>query len=138
MPAGIAALDDYGRSPRVLIYADPPYLGSTRKSGRYKHEMLTDDQHAELAAALHAARAAVVVSGYASPLYERLYDGWDRVDIPTTTGQGGARQDRVEVLWSNRPIRRPPAVLRPMTGRPAAPTAGPWRIEPMASTRDSA
>lgn len=100
-------IEDYGRSPGVLIYADPPYLGSTRKSGRYKHEMLTDDQHTQLAHALRAARAAVVVSGYPSPLYERLYAGWDRVDIPTTTGQGGSRQDRVEVLWSNRPIADP-------------------------------
>jgi DNA adenine methylase len=100
-------IDDYGRSPRVLIYADPPYLGSTRKSGRYKHEMLTDAQHAELADALRDVRSAVVVSGYASALYERLYAGWDRVEIPTTTGQGGTRQDRTEVLWSNRPIGDP-------------------------------
>src|SRR5580765_3117939 len=49
-------IKDYGASPRVLIYADPPYLGSTRKSGRYKHEMLTDAQHEELADALHQAR----------------------------------------------------------------------------------
>ena len=45
VPASAAALDDYGRSPGVLIYADPPYLGSTRKSGRYKHEMLADADH---------------------------------------------------------------------------------------------
>lgn len=100
-------IEDYGRSPGVLLYADPPYLGSTRKSGRYRHEMLSDAEHDELAQALRAAQAAVVVSGYASPLYDRLYDGWDRVDIPTTTGQGGTRQARVEVLWSNRPIGDP-------------------------------
>jgi DNA adenine methylase len=100
-------IDDYGRSPSVLIYADPPYLGSTHKSGRYKHEMLTAAEHEELAAALHRARAAVVLSGYASPLYDRLYADWDRVDIPTTTGQGGTRQDRTEMLWSNRPIADP-------------------------------
>lgn len=100
-------IEDYGRSPGVLIYADPPYLGSTRKSGRYKHEMLGAAAHEELAEALRNARAAVVVSGYASPLYDRLYDGWDRVEIPTTTGQGGTRQDRVEVLWSNRAIGQP-------------------------------
>ncbi len=100
-------IEDYGRSPRVLIYADPPYLGSTRKSGRYKHEMLGDAAHEELAAALHAARGPVVLSGYRSALYDRLYTGWDRVEIATTTGQGGTRQDRVEVLWSNRPIGDP-------------------------------
>ena len=32
-------VDDYVRSPDVLTYADPPHLGSTRESGRYKHEM---------------------------------------------------------------------------------------------------
>ena len=45
--------------------------------------------------------------GYASALYDRLSDGWDRVEIPTTTGQGDARQDRVEMLWSNRTIGQP-------------------------------
>ena len=100
-------IEDYGRSPRVLIYADPPYLGSTRKSGRYKHEMLAAAEHEELAEGLHQARAAVVLSGYDSPLYDRLYADWDRVEIPTTTGQGGTRQDRTEVLWSNRPISAP-------------------------------
>ena len=101
-------IDDYGRSARVLIYADPPYLGSTRKSrARYRHEMLDDAQHIALAEALRNVPAAVVVSGYDSPLYSRLYDGWDRVEIPTSTGQGGARQDRVEVLWSNRAIADP-------------------------------
>jgi len=100
-------INDYGRSPHVLIYADPPYLGSTRKSGRYKHDMPTDDQHTELAEALRSIPAAVVVSGYASPLYEQLYDGWDRVEIPTTTGHGGTLQDRTAVLRSNRSISDP-------------------------------
>ena len=48
-----------------------------------------------------------MLSGYDSPLYDRLYADWDRVEIPTTTGQGGTRQDRTEVLWSNRPISDP-------------------------------
>ena len=101
-------IEDYGRSSRVLIYADPPYLGSTRRNrARYRHEMLDDDQHVALAEALSSVPAAVVVSGYASPLYDRLYDGWDRVAIPTSTGQGGTRQDRTEVLWSNRAISDP-------------------------------
>jgi DNA adenine methylase len=85
-------INEYGRSPHVLIYADPPYLGSTRAGGRYQHEMLSDEEHEELAAALRACRAAVVLSGYRSPLYERLYTEWDRVEIPATTGQGGTRQ----------------------------------------------
>lgn len=43
-----------------------------------------------------------LLSGYDSPLYEELYGGWHSMRIDTTTGQGGARQERTEVLWSNR------------------------------------
>lgn len=92
----------YGRSPNVLLYVDPPYLGSTRSSGGYRHEMTTVAEHRELADALADCRAAVVLSGYDSPLYLELYDGWHTVRIPTTTGQGGTREERTEVLWCNR------------------------------------
>ena len=60
----LEVIDWYGRSPDVLLYVDPPYLGSTRASGCYRHEMPGDDQHRELAEALHRCKAAVVISGY--------------------------------------------------------------------------
>lgn len=104
MPA-LDLIAKYGRDPEVLLYVDPPYLGSTR-AVLYRHEMKAEAEHRELAEALHACRAAVVLSGYASPLYdEDLYPDWYRVDLPTMTGNGrdGAK-DRVEVLWSNRPF----------------------------------
>jgi DNA adenine methylase len=97
-------INDYGREPAALIYADPPYLASTRQPGRYRVEMADDDAHRALADALHACRAAVVVSGYPSPLYDQIYAGWHRLAIPATTGQGGQRGARTEVLWSNRPL----------------------------------
>lgn len=34
--------------------------------------------------------------------YAELYQGWHVTRIDTTTGQGGTRQQRTEVLWSNR------------------------------------
>lgn len=99
---------DYGRHDQVLIYADPPYLGSTRSSRQYLVEMSHDDEHRALAQALTSCRAAVVLSGYHSPLYDELYAGWHRYEIPTYTGQGNHaehRNDRrVEVLWSNRQL----------------------------------
>ena len=98
----------YGRHPATLIYADPPYLEATR-SGRgrgpsYIHEIRTAPAHRELAAALCAARAAVVLSGYASPLYDELYEGWHRADIRAFTGNSTRQRDRTEVVWSNRPF----------------------------------
>ena len=101
----------YGGHADSLLYIDPPYLASLRSlnKGRcrgpdYTHELRTDDEHTELAEALNAARAAVVLSGYDSPLYDGLYDGWHRLDIRTQTGNGGTDRDRTEVLWSNRPF----------------------------------
>src|SRR5206468_4463889 len=76
---------DYGQHPGVLLYCDPPYLGSTR-SANYRHEMTRDDQHRDLAAALNDCKAAVVLSGYHSPLYEDLYDGWYRAALKAWTG----------------------------------------------------
>ncbi|MFJ8815463.1 DNA adenine methylase [Amycolatopsis thermoflava] len=96
-------IERYGRSPNVLLYVDPPYLGSTRVSGGYRHEMRTEDEHRELGEALLACRATVLLSGYDSPLYDELYRGWHVTRIDTTTGQGGTRQERTEVIWSNRP-----------------------------------
>lgn len=95
----------YGRDPRVLLYVDPPYLGETRNSGGYAHDMPSEAEHRALAEALYACAAAVVLSGYPSALYDReLYAGWDRHSFATSTGQGGSWESRTEVLWANRPL----------------------------------
>jgi len=83
----------------VLFYVDPPYLAATRNNkGRgYAHEM-TDDQHCELAAVLHEAKGMVVLSGYHSALYDRLYKGWRQFETDGFADKGGKR---TEVLWLN-------------------------------------
>lgn len=101
----VDVIADYGRHESVCIYADPPYLGSTRASS-YGVEMLQDDAHQVLADALNACKASVVLSGYASPLYESLFAGWHRLEMKAPTTLSGDT-DRVEVLWSNRPIGEP-------------------------------
>ena len=93
---------DYGTEPTVCIYADPPYLGETR-SGTYRLEMKSAEQHETFAEACHAAKAAVVVSGYDSDLYTNLFAGWHRTDLIAPTALSGAT-NRVETLWSNRPL----------------------------------
>lgn len=96
-------IGEYGRYPDVLFYIDPPYLGSVR-GANYEHEMCSDDEHRELLEALLSCRAAVVLSGYASPLYDGLLTTWFRREIATQTGNGGDDRARTEVLWSNRPF----------------------------------
>lgn len=93
---------DYGTEPTVCLYVDPPYLGSTRATN-YGHEMTADDQHEAFAQACHDAKASVVISGYDSPLYDRLFDGWCRYELKAPTTLSGDT-DRVEVLWVNRSL----------------------------------
>lgn len=92
----------YGACPRVLLYVDPPYLGSTRSFANYRHEMRGEEQHRELAAALADCKATVVLSGYDSPLYAELYDGWDRHTRQATADNASGDRARTEVLWANR------------------------------------
>jgi DNA adenine methylase len=97
-------VEAYGRHERVLLYVDPPYLGSTRVRN-YRHEMSGEVEHRELAKALEACQSAVILSGYPSPLYDELYAGWHRVEIEAHTGQSGVGfRERTEVLWANRPF----------------------------------
>lgn len=96
---------DYGSEPTACLYVDPPYLGSTRATN-YRVEMTADDAHVALADALNECKASVVLSGYDAPLYADLFDGWHRVDLQGATTLSGDT-DRVEVLWSNRPLGEP-------------------------------
>lgn len=92
----LECIEAYGR-PGALLYVDPPYLGSTRNSSGYRHEMKDAGDHVELIEALLRSRAAIVLSGYASDLYDEALSSWHRYEMGTRT-QGA---DRVEVVWSN-------------------------------------
>lgn len=82
-----------------LIYFDPPYTTEkrTHKDG-YSDFEVTEDWHAEVAEALRRHCGPVLVSGYASPLYQDLYErhGWQRVDRDF---QGNSGSTRTESLW---------------------------------------
>lgn len=86
--------------PDVLVYADPPYLLSTRsRRNQYVCEM-TDEEHEELLAVLMEHPGPVLLSGYDSPLYRRLEElaDWARVSTHALADKGGVRE---EVLWIN-------------------------------------
>lgn len=69
--------------------------------------MTGNDEHAELLEELLRARGPVVISGYASDLYDAALADWDRIEMPSATGQGGTYAARCEVLWANRSIGTP-------------------------------
>jgi len=88
-----------------LIYCDPPYLHGTRSKGAtdvYGIEM-SDADHQDLAKLLKQCYAKIILSGYPSQLYDRLYSDWRRVDFDIANhAAGGKRKAReTECLWMN-------------------------------------
>lgn len=82
----------------VLMYLDPPYVRSARKSGRlYLHEM---DQAGQIALlkALQKSRARIVISGYDSELYNHYLDGWHTDTTITSTTSADKAEEKI---WFN-------------------------------------
>ena len=79
-----------------LIYADPPYLPTTRTQTMYGAEM-TLDEHAEMLQALKDHPGPVVLSGYDNSLYNEELSGWKCVTIRPPKVEKGAQ--RTEKLW---------------------------------------
>lgn len=101
-----SALDFLGAYPwtgREFVYLDPPYLMSTRMSGRviYNHEMHTDAEHLNLLSLIRTIPATTMISGYWSELYARELCDWRTVTFQTTTHGGRLA---TEWLWMNYPI----------------------------------
>ncbi len=90
-------LADFPFDGTELVYSDPPYLHSTRKSGRrYRHDYDEGD-HEALLALLKRLPCAVMVSGYPSALYDERLSGWRRVSLQVMN-QAGVVTERV---WFN-------------------------------------
>lgn len=81
----------------VLIYADPPYVLSTRSGNMYQYEM-NDDDHIELLECLNKHIGPVVLSGYESNVYSNLLSDWQMVKLDVKAEKGNTR---TEVLWLN-------------------------------------
>lgn len=85
-------------SSEVLMYLDPPYLRSTRRSGRLYKEEMSREKHKELLQLVKNSRAKVIISGYASDLYDRELKGWHRFEREAQITSGEKAE---EVVWMN-------------------------------------
>ncbi|MCH5213069.1 MAG: DNA adenine methylase [Oscillospiraceae bacterium] len=83
--------------PNVFIYADPPYVLSTRCRKQYKHEM-TDDDHIELLRVLTEHKGKVIISGYDNDLYNTYLQGWEKRSISSADQLS---RPRTEMVWMN-------------------------------------
>ena len=82
-----------------LIYADPPYLQSTRKApGRHRYRYDYEEQdHVRLLAILKKLPCQVMLSGYPSALYDELLDGWRSISVQVMNQAGVV----TEKVWFN-------------------------------------
>lgn len=81
----------------VLIYADPPYVLSTRHGKQYRHE-LDDKGQNDLLDALLAHKGPVLLSGYDNDLYNDRLRGWHREE---TNCYSQVCSKKKEILWMN-------------------------------------
>lgn len=111
-------LEKIADEPNAAVYADPPYLMSTRGAGAYRHDFedhgggifkTQQDDHDRLSEALgRFEHARVVVSYYDDSRLEELYPAprWRKVVIGAeeaglANASGETGRDRVEVLLIN-------------------------------------
>jgi len=83
--------------PNVLVYADPPYVLSTRNGKQYRHEM-DNAAHADLLEALLAHEGPVILSGYDNPLYQEMLKDWHQEQKESRTQ---SLMIKTETLWMN-------------------------------------
>ncbi len=98
----ISFLKSYDWQGGEFVYADPPYLMSTRSSkGRiYKHEFATEREHNELLDLLRSLPCMVALSGYQSSLYSARLQEWRSISFNAVTRSGKVAR---EWLWMNYP-----------------------------------
>lgn len=81
----------------VFIYADPPYVLSTRSKRIYACEM-KDADHMELLQLLLEHPGPVMISGYMNDIYSDLLKGWS-IQQRMANCEGGLKRE--EVIWMN-------------------------------------
>lgn len=85
-------------TPDALIYIDPPYVRSSRKSGAlYSHEM-TDEDQKRLLEIIVSSKAKIIISGYDNAMYNEILKGWK---TDTTMSQTTSTEMAYEKIWMN-------------------------------------
>ncbi len=83
-----AHLSEFPFDGSELVYSDPPYLQSARKSSRRHRHDYGDADHVALLELLKGLPCAAMVSGYPSALYDGLLDGWRSVSLQAMNRAG--------------------------------------------------
>ena len=86
-------LSNYNEFEDSVIYCDPPYPFSTRRSKAniYKHEM-SDKQHLQLSSLLLGIRSSILISSYKNDIYSNVLEDWNTHEFYAATRGGKAKE----------------------------------------------
>jgi DNA adenine methylase len=78
-------------------------LPDTKVSKVFGPLEMTVEQHEELLAAIVKVQGKVMISGYASRLYDTRLAGWSRHEfrLPNSAASGVMKRDMTEIVWCN-------------------------------------
>lgn len=95
-------------SKKTFIYLDPPYLiVRDMQAVKKTYDVMSKKQHTKLLEFCLEAKSRILISGYASQLYDDMLGGWYKTEVKsfTTTvrNQRGrsAHAKTLEILWCN-------------------------------------
>ncbi len=95
----LSVISEMEINQETVIYSDPPYLPETRSREKvYKHDYTIED-HRRLLRLLAGLPCRVLISGYASDLYDEYLTGWNTYEYMSKTHTGM----REETIWYNYP-----------------------------------
>jgi DNA adenine methylase len=92
-------LGTYSFAGDELVYADPPYVPTTRRRASVYRFDYTLDDHIRLLEVLTTLPCMVMISGYESELYSQRLAAWRRVTFTAMSHRG----PRLECVWMNFP-----------------------------------
>lgn len=100
------ALDIIDRYDDVdtLMYLDPPYVHSTRKSSTSYENEMDDSEHKALIQKVLNGKSKFIISGYNCSIYDDLNNSikWTRIDLKSQS----TSSDSIESLWINYKVER--------------------------------
>ena len=90
-------------SDNTFFYIDPPYLPSTRRSPQAYNVEMTEKEHITMGELVKNVQAKVMISGYPSQLYMKMFSEWNMATLPVAnhSGQNKKKEMRIEVVWRN-------------------------------------
>lgn len=89
--------------PDSLFYLDPPYVTQTRSMAEIYQVEMDEALHERLSEIVRGCSGKVIISGYGSALYDRLYMDWNKEvkDQYLHSSQSAKKVIRQECVWKN-------------------------------------